>query len=283
MPTLRSILLSAWLGSASLSSAAPMTWHYPVRQSFHISLGYNRAQYSKSRIIFRGNDYDFTLHDVAASDKPEPFSFGGYFGIKNIWIPQYNYRIGWFYNDSWSFSLGLDHMKYVMDQDQTVRITGTISPERSQQYAGNEEHNVKLTKDFLRYEHTDGLNLLSLDVDHYDKLWSSRNGKVDIALSEGLFAGPMIPRTDVRLFNEGINNRFHLAGYGAGLQLGVMALFPGRVFGRVLVKGGYTDMPSVLTTGTSTDRAAQGFWFVQENFCVGVLIGGRKKAAPSAE
>jgi hypothetical protein len=100
-----------------------------------------------------------------------------------------------------------------------------------------------------------------------------RKGSISVNFTEGLFIGPMIPRTDVRLFNEGINNRFHVAGYGAGMQFGLFALFPRHVFVRFLVKGGYTDMPSVLTTGTSSDRASQGFWFLQENFSLGVLFG----------
>jgi hypothetical protein len=83
----------------------------------------------------------------------------------------------------------------------------------------------------------------------------------------------MIPRSDVRLFGEGINNKFHLAGYGAGAQVGVFALFHDRFFLRAAVKGGYIELPSVLTTGSDTDRARQRFWFVQEYAVLGVMIG----------
>lgn len=273
---IRSIILLVVLAAGGVAKAHDPRPRPSMRHSFFLSWGYNRAQYSASRIHFRGDNYDFTLHNVTASDRPEPFTFEGYFALNNIWIPQYNYRVGWFYSDNWSISLGLDHMKYVVNKDQEVRITGTISPERSEQYAGNEAHTVKLTPDLLTYEHTDGLNLVSVDVDHYDGLWSNNKGSISVRLTEGLFIGPMIPRTDVRLFNEGINNRFHVAGYGAGLQFGLIAFFPGGVFGRLLVKGGYTDMPYILTTGTSHDRASQGFWFLQENFSVGVLIGRKK-------
>lgn len=242
--------------------------------------GYNRAQFTTSSIHFTGNDYDFILHDVVAKDKPEGFTLNNYFNPKNIWIPQYNYRVGWFLNDRWSFSLGLDHMKYVMVHDQTVQLTGTISRERSSMYATTgETGEVRLTPDFLTYEHTDGLNLLGVDADHYDRLWSSKNGKQAVYLTEGLFAGPVIPRTDVRLFGEGINNNFHLAGYGAGAQVGLFALLLDRVFLRANVRAGYIELPSVLTTGKAEDRASQHFWFVQENVVLGVLIG-REKPAP---
>ena len=250
---------------------APAAVH--LRHRLYANWGYNRAQYSVSNIHFEGPGYDFILHDVAAADQPKPFSLAVYLDPRDLSLPQYNYRAGWFLNDRWSFSLGTDHMKYVVRQDQDVRITGTISSDRSQQYAGSEEHEVTLTEDFLIYEHTDGLNLVSADADHYDRLWDSPSGKHALFLTEGAFVGPVIPRSDVRLFGEGINNKFHLAGYGAGVQVGLFAVFWDRLTLRVSAKGGYIELPSVLTTGTSEDRARQRFWFVQEYAVLGVLIG----------
>lgn len=236
--------------------------------------GYNRAQFTTSSIHFTGSNYDFILHDVEAKDRPETFTLNNYFNPKNIWIPQYNYRVGWFLNDRWSFSLGLDHMKYVVVKDQQVKLTGNISRERSPAYAtSGEAGEVRITPDFLTYEHTDGLNLLAVDGDHYDALWTSKSGKQALYFTEGLFVGPVIPRTDVRLFGEGINNKFHLAGYGAGAKLGLFAVVLDRLFVSANVRAGYIELPSVLTTGTSTDRASQHFWFVQQNAVIGVLIG----------
>lgn len=235
--------------------------------------GYNRAQFTASNLHFTGPGYDFILHDVVAKDRPEPFSLSGYSSPKNIWIPQYNYRAGWFLNDRWSFSVGLDHMKYVVQEGQSVLLTGTISAERSPTYATSETHAVRIMPDLLRYEHTDGLNLLSVDADHYDRFWTSTSGRHALHFTEGLFVGPVIPRTDVRLFGEGLNNKFHLAGYGAGAQVGVFGVFFDRFFARADVRAGYIELPSVLTTGTAEDRARQHFWFVQENLVFGVLIG----------
>ncbi len=235
--------------------------------------GYNRSTFTTSNIHLRGPGYDFILHDVRAADRPEPFSFGAYFKPANIWIPQYNYRVGWFMNEHWSFSLGLDHMKYVVRSGQTVRLTGTIDATRSVSYAANTEHDVVLRDDLLRYEHTDGLNLLSADVHHYDRIWSDQDQGYTLHLVEGLFVGPVIPRTDVRLFGEGLNNKFHLAGYGAGGELGVLMCFPARITLRAGARAGYIELPDVLTTGTATDRASQHFWFLQGYAAFGVLIG----------
>lgn len=244
--------------------------------------GYNRAQFTNSNIRFSGEGYNFMLKNVVAVDKPEAFTLGNYFDPKYIWIPQYNYRAGWFLNEKWSFSIGLDHMKYVMVQDQRVAASGTISPGRwAGGLSGEAGEGLQLTPAFLRFEHTDGLNLLSLDADHYSRLWHSANGKHGLWLTQGLLAGPVIPRTDVHLFGEGLNNPFHLAGYGAGAQAGLFALLQDRIFVRANVRAGYIDLPDILTTGRTGERAAQHFWFIQENVVVGVLIGStRPRTAP---
>lgn len=235
--------------------------------------GYNRAQYTLSNIHFTGPGYDFILHDVAAYDKPEGLTLKNYLKPKNIWIPQYNYRVGYFLSDKWSLSVGLDHMKYVVAQYQDVELTGTISAERSAAYAGTEAHTVRITPDFLQYEHTDGLNLLSVDGDHYDLIWHSADARQALYLTQGAFVGPVIPRSDVRLFGVGLNNKFHLAGYGAGAQVGATFVGLGRLFLRAQVRAGYIELPSVLTTGTDVDRARQRFWFVEEGVMLGVQIG----------
>lgn len=270
---LRTALSAILIGLASFAALAQEVPHVHLKHRVFAQWGYNRAQYSLSNIHFEGPDYDFILHDVAAVDKPEPFSFRGYFSPANIWIPQYNYRVGWFLNERWSISLGLDHMKYVMVQDQDVRITGNIAPQRSATYAGSEDHTVALTTDFLRYEHTDGLNLLSVDADVYEPVWNSTHGAHALYLTAGACIGPVIPRTDVRLFGVGLNNKFHLAGYGAALEAGFTGVFWNRLLVRAMAKGGYIELPSVLTTGTDVDRARQHFWFMQEYATVGVLIG----------
>lgn len=277
--------LLAMIGLASpLSPCALAQEVVPNGESLHLkgrffaSWGYNRAWFTGSDIRFTGDDYSFTLRDVRAVDRPEAFSVAGYLDPSTIWIPQYNYRVGWFLNDHWSFSLGLDHMKYVVSQYQHVRMdgyarptgTGETDPTASSQL-------VEITPDFLRYEHTDGLNLLSIDADRYASLWKSHDATRSLLAFAGGFVGPVIPRTDVRLEGVGINNRFHLAGWGSGAQLGLHFTFWRSCYLRTLVKGGYIDLPDVLTTGNDPDRASQHFWFVQWNAVLGASFAFGKK------
>jgi len=278
-------LLIAALGLTGNTSAQTGTTSGD-RGSFFAYWGYNRSWYSWSDIHFDGPDYDFTLRHVIAHDRPEQFSASLYLNPATMWIPQYNYRAGWFFADRWSVSLGLDHMKYVVDQDQGVRMDGYVEGTRSVNYTTEEgSREVTLSKDFLQYEHTDGLNLLSVDVEHYDPLWSSTDGRFRLRAFEGLHAGPVIPRSDVRLFGEGLNNRWNIAGVGVGAQIGLHFTFLRHFFVRNTLKAGWIDMSHVLTTGEDEDHASQHFWFVQNAIVVGgqfrLCGSGRTQAQPA--
>lgn len=270
-----SMLAMAALLACSAQQPAPRS-PLSLKGRVFLHWGYNRAGFSWSDIHFHGADYDFTLRHVQAADRPEPLSASGYFSPSTIWIPQYNYRAGYFLNDQWSISLGLDHMKYVMRPGQVVRMDGYVASSRSATYTSDEgSRDVKLTDDFLRYEHTDGLNYLGVDADHYDRLWTSKNGRHALHAFEGLGAGPVIPRTDVRLFGEGINNRFHVSGFGLNAQAGLHFTLFRSLFIRGAVKAGWIDLTDVLTTGEEADRASQHFWFWQGQ----VVLGGTIRLA----
>ena len=249
--------------------------------SFFVHWGYNRAWYSESDIRFNGPGYDFTLQHVLARDRPDAFNAKLYLSPSTIWIPQYNYRAGWFFADRWSISLGLDHMKYVVVQDQNVQLIGHVDADRTvDQTVIDGPKEVTLDQAFLKYEHTDGLNLLSADLDRYDRLWQSHDGAYAIQVFEGIHAGPVIPRTDVRLFGKGLNNRWNLAGFGAGAQAGLQFDFLRHFYVRNTLRAGWIDLPHVLTTGDADDHASQHFWFVQHAIMVGVHFRvGRSKDA----
>ena len=235
--------------------------------------GYNRTRFTTSDIHFEGPGYDFTLRDVTAADRPHTFKTDTYFNPKYVWYPQYNYRIGWYFKEAWSISLGLDHMKYVVDADQEVGVDGDLG-------VLTDERNATLVLDttVLRYEHTDGLNLLSVDVDRYWNLWRATNDNTDLRLYTGANAGPVIARSDVRLFGEGMNNRFNIAGYGLGVQTGLHFTFFKHFFVRNTLRAGFIHLPHVLTTGDADEQASQHFGYFQHAIVAGgcFRIGGKR-------
>ena len=98
----------------------------PKKGNFFLSWGYNWSWYSNSDIKFEGENYNFELKSVKAADRQTPFTFENYFRFNSITIPQYNLRIGYYFKNNYSVSLGIDHMKYVARPGQLVKISGEI-------------------------------------------------------------------------------------------------------------------------------------------------------------
>jgi len=240
----------------------------------YIFWGWNRGWYSNSDIHFTGENYDFTLDNVEAKDRQSPFNFGTYFKPSSITIPQTNFRIGYFINDKYDISIGVDHMKYVMVQNQITQITGEIND--STNYDGTySDNNIALTQDFLIYEHTDGLNYLNAEITRNDDLLdllkvNLNSDKIQINTLLGVGLGALMPKSNVTLWNNKRHDEFHFAGYGFSAKAGINVTFFKHFFIRTEYKAGFINMPDIRTSPDPSDKAAQHFTFTQWNFDFGV-------------
>ena len=243
--------------------------------TFYLYWGWNRSLYTNSDISFKGPNYDFTLEKVAATDRQSPLSAEVYLNPGNFTIPQYNFRIGYFLNDNFSISLGADHMKYVMKDYQLVKINGVISNSGTV-YDGNYSNaDLNMNPQFLKFEHTDGLNYLNVEVRRHHQLFQRKS--ININLSEGGGGGIIMPRTNTTLLGNPRYDQFHLAGYGLAAVAAINITYK-RFFLQTELKGGFIELPSIRTTMFADDKAKQNFWFVQSNIVLGVLIGPFKCA-----
>lgn len=227
--------------------------------TFYISWGWNRGAYTNSDIHFKGNDYNFTLHKVKASDRQTKFNFTDYFRPDRITLPQTNFRIGYFIKDNLAITIGVDHMKYVMNQNQTVDIDGNVRP--GYQSHVNEDGTIKLTDDFLMFEHTDGLNYVNSEIEYYRNFYKKDFLKINGLIGGGI--GFLLPRTNATLMGNERHDEFHLAGFGLDAKGGVDILLWDLFFIRNEIKEGYINMPSIRTTSNSSDKAKQAFWFAE--------------------
>lgn len=243
---------------------------------FFAHWGYNFSSYAKSDIHFKGPGYDFTLLKVKASDRPTKFG-STYFDPGRLTIPQFNLHFGYFFKDNYSISLGWDHMKYVVDVPQTVRIKGFIDPQISNpgistgdwagHYNGEE---VTLVDSVLKFEHTDGYNFAAVGIERYDDIWVSRSGKQSLNTEVGLEAGLLVPRSDVRLFGEGANHYWNIAGYGFAGKIGLQYHFLKWIYFQGSFKTGFTDLNKIHTTGRNAiDNAKQNIWFFENYWVLG--------------
>jgi hypothetical protein len=160
-----------------------------------------------------------------------------------------------------------------MDANQTVNISGYISPEASEAYAGDYLNKpTAVTPDFLSFEHTDGLNLLSLDLEYTLPMFSFFQNKLRVDLNGGVGGVWMIPRTDVRVFGYGLNNNYHLAGYSMTVKAGPQIEFFKHYFLRAQTKVGYVTLPDILIHNDAPDRADQNFSFMEFYVVAGILL-----------
>lgn len=224
--------------------------------------GWNRSQYSGSDIHFKGKDHDFTIHNAEAQDRQNPVTahsiFDRYLNPLFITIPQYNYRFGYYVADDWAVSVGFDHMKYVLEEGQVTGISGTFNtPDFEKTDPVYEEK--ELTREFIKFEHTDGLNIIALETEYFHSLWN-HGTDYDFALFAGAGAGLMYPKTNSRLLGKKRNDEFHLSGYATSVKGGFEITFLHNWFFRGIAKFGYIDMNDVLTTSDG-GKASQTFYF----------------------
>jgi hypothetical protein len=225
--------------------------------------GGNRDNYTKSDIRFTGKDYDFTLYDVTAQDRPKGWHVD-YINPGRMTIPQTNFRLGYYLNDHYSISLGVDHMKYVMYQNRAVNYSGNY-PNRGTFNENSAPNQILLTEDFLTFEHTDGLNYVHAEVartDDISKFIKLPNiDKFQLNFVSGLGGGILFPRTNTKLLGKERYDEFHVSGYGVSAKAGLNFTFYKYFFIQTELKGGYINMPNIRTTYDPADKASQSFLY----------------------
>ena len=232
--------------------------------------GWSRSAYTESDIRFFGDDHDFTMYDVDASDNQTTFLPRIYFNPKWATTPQYNFRVGYYLTDRFELSAGIDHMKYVMARTQIVNIDGYIRT--GSNYDGNyDNQEVYIGPKFVEFEHTDGLNYINIEGRFSSP--SYMNQFLDFSAFGGLSVGGLYPKTNCTLLNIERYDDFHWAGYGFGATGGLRALIKGHFIVQFEGKLGWMNMPDIRTTIRESDRASQQFGFSQVNVVFGWIFG----------
>jgi len=259
------------LVSVKMVAQEPIVEEITNKGKFYVYWGWNRGTYSDSDIRFKGENYDFTLSDVTANDRPTKFGLNPYFRLDRITIPQTNYRIGYFFKENYTVSIGVDHMKYVMNADQNVLINGTINTGSTYDKVYNNEV-IKLVEEFLTFEHTDGLNYINAEVKRFDDfsyLLGLNSKNLQINVTEGIGAGFLFPKSNTTLLNKERYDDFHIAGWGISASVGLNITFLKHFFIQSDVKAGYINMSDIRTTKNTADTASQSFSFIENTLVFG--------------
>ncbi len=237
--------------------------------------GYNRSWYTNSTIRFVGSDYDFRLKNVTASDRPDRFTAKLYLNPTTLTVPQYNGRIGYYFKDKWQVSFGVDHLKYVMDDQNQVLLDGRIADGIDSIWSGNyNDEPVVTNRDNFHYENTNGVNFLRFELMRSFDLWELGN-KRQFALTGNLGAGigPALTFNDLTFAQEHTIATTSLSGYAMGVNGSVRAEFFKHFFLQVETGLGFFHLTHVRTRPNDRNQyARQAFGFSQYFAAFGVLF-----------
>jgi len=246
---------------------------------FYFGWGYTRAWYSKSTIHFVNNsnrvnpitgrvdNYDFTLHNATAHDRPD---FSQIKDVINITIPQFVFRVGYSLNKRWGLEVNYDHTKYVVDDNQKLRVSGRFNDNWVDQ------DTILNGNTLVHFEHTDGANFWMLNlVRKWQVLSLGKAFTVTWMIKPG--AGIVLPRTDVTLFGERLNNDWKVAGWITGVESGARFCLYNKAYLEFVGKAVFADYVNVFVLGRGNGKATHHFFATQLTATIGYQLTSRKK------
>jgi hypothetical protein len=243
------------------------------KNTMYVYWGYNRSGYTKSDINFKSPDYDFTLKNAAAKDRPSN-KFKTYINPATFTVPQFNVRIGWYYKFRWDVSIGTDHMKYVMRDDQYLFINGFINNTNTSQLSGtytDANGKIRIREEDLHYENTNGLNYISFQLNNTAPLFKSNDKRFAIQRRLGGGIGAVMTQTDFNWDGSIYHSTQKIGGYGISLHSGLRFDFFNRFFLQNNFSAGFIHLPKNATIQRQGHYVNQKFLYGQWEIVGGVL------------
>ena len=195
------------------------------RGSFYFSWGYNTEWYTKSNVKVNqpelNNNYQFeAIKGVDHKGWDE-----GLFS-KPITIPQYNYRLGYFFNDKKDLGveINFDHTKFIFELGQDAKINGTLNGKSIDSTVSFTEANG------FFYYLNNGANFLLFNLVKRIHLDHNKSGsiKTDILAKAGV--GPVIPHVENSFFGLKNEPHFQVGGWNVGVEAAIRTTFYKHVF-----------------------------------------------------
>ncbi|MES1226332.1 MAG: hypothetical protein ABUT20_63240, partial [Bacteroidota bacterium] len=153
----------------------------------------------------------------------------GQFFTKALSIPQYNYRVGYVFNEKkgLAFEINFDHTKYIFADNQMVHIKGTVN---NKSYDGNvlfkENDAAGPTDSSSYYFLNNGANFLLFNIVKRWHLITNRKETIQIDGLAKFGIGPLIPHVQDKFFNQPENNpHFQFGGWNTGIEGALRATF----------------------------------------------------------
>ncbi|MBS1946865.1 MAG: hypothetical protein JST47_03785 [Bacteroidetes bacterium] len=222
--TLSFVLLAMVLAPACLKAQERQKPKHKKHEIYG-SWGYNKEWYTHSNLHVDqpslGNNYTFV--SAKAHDHP---GWDAQFFTKALSIPQYNYRLGYFFNEKkgLAFEINFDHTKYIL-AEQDVRIKGAMNGQVVDKVIHWPDDSS------AHYYLNNGANFLLFNLVKRWHLFSTRDGKFQVDGLTKTGIGPVIPHVQNKFFGQPENKQhFQVGGMNVGLEGTIRATFFNYVF-----------------------------------------------------
>ncbi|MFN5912082.1 MAG: hypothetical protein ACK45H_12155 [Bacteroidota bacterium] len=237
--------------------------------------GYNRSGYTKSNIRFVGPGYDFTMNGSVAHDNPTPFKPSVYFNPKLITVPQFNARMGYYFSNHFSISLGYDHMKYIFADRNQVLLNGTITPgtDTVTDWSGSYTNfPVTTDRNTFHYENSNGLNYIRLGLERTDNLYQIGDWFMLSSIA-GIGSGALLSFNDFKFAGKEDRVTVSLSGYGLSAHAGLRFEFFKHFFVQTDVSGGFMHQLNVKTRANEPNAFARhAYGYIMFDTVLGFLL-----------
>jgi len=237
---------------------------------FYFSWGYNTEWYTHSNIRINqpelGNYY--LLNHVRAHDHK-----GWDEGLlgKPLTIPQYNYRLGYFFNQKkgLAIEINFDHTKYIIG-DQDIQLTGKLN-------GGAKSVDTSIAFNAANgfyYYLNNGANFLLFNIVKRWQWYRLPNEKIKIDILGKAGIGPVIPHVDNSFFGQKNNPDFQIGGWNTGIEGAIKATFFNTVY---LEFANKIDYARYAHLHIYKGKARQAFGSYQLILNLGITIPSGKK------
>ena len=212
---------------------AAQSKHSNRKGEFYFSWGYNKEWYTRSNVHVvqpeLGNNY--TFRNIRAHDNP-----GWDKGIfdRAMTIPQYNYRIGYFFNKEkgLAIEINFDHTKYIIDH-QDAHYKGMKGGKAVDSSIAFTQENG------FYYFLNNGANFLLFNIVKRWGLYQSSNSNFKLDALGKAGVGPVIPHVENSFFGNKNKPHFQIGGWNVGVETAIKATFFNTVFLEVSQKVDY--------------------------------------------
>lgn len=184
--------------------------------SLYFSWGYNTEWYTRSTIHVNqpslNNDYQ--LVNVNAHDRR---GWDEDFFHTALTVPQYNYRLGYFFNEKQDFAIEInfDHTKYIITDGQSARLRGKLNGDMVDKHIDYSSNNG------FYYFLNNGANFLLFNLVKRFQVYHTDDKKFKIDFLGKAGVGPVIPHVENSFFGQANDPDFQIGGWNMGLETAV--------------------------------------------------------------